>query len=129
MRKHEIIEKVEHSMKSFVVVVGHIAGFASVHLWSTIQQAPFMGNSLVLMYCIVPVAMVLVFALNSLTNEARYRILMADEVETIFEREWDLQTAEAEDKVLGLTLSFTFTQALRFTLSGVLPNPEGMEPL
>lgn len=129
MTKHDIIEKVERNMKGFVVVVAHITGFASVHLWSTIQQAPFIGNSLVLMYSIVPIALILVFALNTLTNEVRFRIMMSDEVETVFEREWDIHTTAAEDNVLGLTLSFTFTQALRFTISGILPSPEGLEPL
>jgi len=52
---------------------------------------------------------------------------MLDAEESVFERAWESETVEAETDVMCLTTSFTFIQALRFAISGVLPNDEGMD--
>merc|ERR1711871_1402681 len=40
---------------------------------------------------------------------------------------WDEETEEAENDIAGLAISFLTVQAIRYGLSGVLPNTEGLE--
>ena len=40
---------------------------------------------------------------------------------------WDDECEEAENDVMGLAVSFTTVNALRFFISGCLPNEEGKE--
>jgi len=106
--------------------LAHIAGFASINLWSGLQQIRFGGEpSLAFSYLATPIGLVCQFGLQRITNAVRYRITMADDEESIFEREWNKQTAAAEDDIMALTISFTLVQSIRFTISGELPDKEG----
>jgi len=53
--------------------------------------------------------------------------LSDDGVQDDYELAWDEETADAENDVMGLALSFTLIQALRWYISGVLANVEGEE--
>jgi len=125
--KYEFLEKIENNMKCIAVLLAHIAGFASINVWGNMQQLPSLKQSSLYTFLTVPCALVAQFTLQQVTNCIRYRITFADSVETIFEREWDTQTAEAEDDIMSLTLSFMLTQTFRFAISGHLPDPEGMD--
>merc|ERR1712137_63489 len=126
MHKHTFMEKMEKNMRCMALFLAHIAGFASINLWSGLQQIRFGGEpSLAFSYLATPIGLVCQFSLQRITNAVRYRITMADDEESIFEREWNKQTAAAEDDIMALTISFTLVQSIRFTISGELPDKEG----
>merc|ERR1712137_424895 len=130
MEKHIFMEKMEGNMRCIALFLAHIAGFASINLWSGMQQFKFKygdeeKHSLAFTYAITPIGIIAQFSLQRITNAVRYRITWADDEETIFEKEWNKQTSAAEDDIMALTVSFTFIQSVRFHLSNTLPNKEG----
>jgi hypothetical protein len=64
-----------------------------------------------------------------MTDSMRWKVTMADGEESEFEKKWDEETEEAENDIMGLTVSFNLCQAIRFWNSNFLPNTEGEEPM
>ena len=71
---------------------------------------------------------IFMFILQGVTNGIRDKISASDDGEKDeFEELWDEHCEDAENDVLGLALSFTAVSALRFWITGCLPNQEGKE--
>lgn len=124
----ESIESVELNMKTFAVLLAHMTGFASINAWGALQQLEFFKLTPIFSFLVLPISACGQFGLQRITDYIRWRIAMADDgEEDEFEKAWDDEAEEAEDDVMSLALSFNFTQAVRFTINGILPNQEGEE--
>lgn len=124
----ESMDTMELNMKTFAVLLAHMTGFASINAWGSIQQLEFFKLTPILSFLVLPISACGQFGLQRITDGIRYRVTMADDgEEDEFEKKWDEECEEAEDDVMGLTLSFNFTQAARFSINGFLPDSEGAE--
>lgn len=125
--QEELKEAKEVNMKCYAVLLAHITGFASINAFGTVQ-AIFFASSPARSFLAVPLSFVCMLILQRITDTIRERISMGDDGEKDeFEELWDEETEEAENDVFGLTLSFTMINAMRFLISGCLPNQEGKE--
>jgi len=125
--QEEVKEGKEVNMKCFAVLLAHISGFASINAFGTVQ-AVFFSESPLKAFLAVPVSLAGLFVLQRISDAIREKVSMGDDGEKDeFEDLWDEETEEAENDVMGLTLSFTFINAVRFFYTGCLPNQEGKE--
>ncbi|CAE7211445.1 unnamed protein product [Symbiodinium natans] len=121
------MEKVELNLKSWSVLFSHVAGFATINAWGSIQQEYFSGSPLQALM-VVPIGYTGLIIIYHFFDIVREHVShMDDDVKDEFEEKWDEETEEAENDVAGLSLSFLTVQALRFAISGLLPNQEGNE--
>eukprot|EP00747_Dinoflagellata_sp_TGD_P120063 gnl/TRDRNA2_/TRDRNA2_173158_c0_seq3.p1 gnl/TRDRNA2_/TRDRNA2_173158_c0~~gnl/TRDRNA2_/TRDRNA2_173158_c0_seq3.p1 ORF type:complete len:374 (-),score=72.03 gnl/TRDRNA2_/TRDRNA2_173158_c0_seq3:591-1565(-) len=104
-----------------------MTGFASIQSWSRIQQHPLFSQSPIASLCILPLCFVGTNLLFQAFDVVRDRISGSDGVVDKSEEMWDAEAEEAENDVIGLSISFTTTQALRYAILGVLPDEEGVE--
>lgn len=123
----ETLEAKEVNMKCFAVLLAHITGFASINAFGTVQGY-FFSSSVLQSTLAVPVAFVSMIILQRITDTIRERISLGDDGEKDrFETLWDEETEEAENDVMGLAISFTIVNAVRYSISHCLPNQEGKE--
>jgi len=118
----------EVNLKCWSVLLAHLTGFASINAWGTVQHLPYFSSSPGRSFLSVPIALVGQVCLQRITDFFRERIsLDGDGFKDLYERMWDEEAEEAENDVMGLTISFCLTNALRYTISGCFPNQEGKE--
>lgn len=128
MEKHKIIDQVENNLQCFAALMASITGFASINCWSTAQHLEGAEDSLHA-FAVVPVALLVIFSIERFTAAIRHEIAMYDSQESCFERAWEREVVEAENNVMCLTISFTFTQAVRFQASGFMADEAGLDSL
>jgi len=115
-------------MKCWAVLLAHLTGFASINAWGSLQQLDFFSSSPAMSFLVLPLATAGQLILQKVTFTMRDKIALGDDGEyDEFEKKWVAESAEAENDVMGLTLSFNLTQALRFAVCGHLPDQEGQE--
>jgi len=127
--KPKSIRQVEHFAKSAGTLLAHMTGFASINAWGSLQQLEYFRSSPGLSFMVLPISFGGQFLLQRLTDNVRYKVAMADGEESEFEEKWDEETEEAENDIMGLTISFNLAQAIRFANSDYLPDQEGVEPM
>lgn len=121
------MEGVELNMKSYSVLFSHIAGFASINAWGSLQQV-FLNSNPFIAILAVPIGFVGLFGVFFAFDLLRDKIAKSDDGEVDeYEAKWDEETEEAENDVAGLSLSFLTVQVIRFAISDKLPNQEGLE--
>eukprot|EP00927_Polykrikos_kofoidii_P017750 TRINITY_DN1810_c1_g1_i3.p1 TRINITY_DN1810_c1_g1~~TRINITY_DN1810_c1_g1_i3.p1 ORF type:complete len:595 (-),score=95.71 TRINITY_DN1810_c1_g1_i3:159-1943(-) len=121
-------DKVIGNMACFALLLAHITGFASIFAWGTLQQLPTFSSTPQRALLVVPLAFAGQYILQRLANAIRRKISLSDDGEVdAFEEIWDEYTAEAEDDVMGLCVSWLLVQALRFWITNKLPNVTGTE--
>lgn len=122
------MERVELNLKSWSVLFSHVAGFATINAWGSLQQK-FFNSSPLHVLLVVPMGSVGLLLIYHIFDVIRERIAHMDDGEKdAYEEKWDEETEEAENDVAGLSMSFLTVQALRYAISGILPNQEGLEP-
>jgi len=122
------MERVELNLKSWSVLFSHVAGFATINAWGSLQQKFFNATPWTALV-VVPMGSVGLLLVYHIFDIIRERISHMDDGEKDeYEEKWDEETEEAENDVAGLSMSFLTVQALRFAISGILPNQEGIEP-
>lgn len=126
LEKHRIMDRVENNLQCFAALMAHITGFASISVWSTLQQLDGIKESPLYCFAVPPAALLVIFCIERITGAIRYKISMLDAEESVFERAWEEETVEAENDVMCLTVSFTCIQALRFLICGHLADDEGL---
>lgn len=122
--KHKLSE-LEKKCGSYATLLAHITGFASINAFSNMQQLDFFRQSVGHSLLVVPIAWVVLTILQRITDTIRERKI--GDIRDLFEDSWDDETEEAENDVMGLTISFLITQTCRFGVTGKLANAEGAE--
>jgi len=117
----------ECNMKCFAVLLAHITGFASINAFASVQQLDFFSQSPLHAFAVVPLAAVFQLTLQRITDTIRTKLALSDGDMDEFEQGWDEETEEAENDVMGLVISFTLVQSIRFAVNSTLPNVEGAE--
>lgn len=116
-------------------VLAHLTGFASINAWTTLQeQKPFNSDPLMALVPVVFATLGQIF-LQRLTGWCRvWWIKSDDDQKDWFESRWDEACDDAEDDVMGLTLSVIIVNTLRMLINGLvragaecLPNQEQKE--
>jgi len=121
-----LIQKKEN-MACYAVLLAHITGFASINAFGTVQQI-FFSETPLMAFLTPALAVVVMLAVQRLTDALRESVALGDDgTKDEFEDLWDEQCEDAENDVMGLAVSFTFVSALRFAITGCLPNQEGKE--
>lgn len=128
-KEPESIEEVEADAKCFGTLLAHITGFASINAWGSLQQIAFFSATPAHAFLIIPISFVGQFLLQRSTDTLRWKVAMADGETSEFEEKWDEETEEAENDIMGLTLSFNMIQVVRYANSNYLPDEEGQEPM
>lgn len=124
--KPESVEKMELNSNSWAVLLAHITGFACLNAFGTIQHLPFVKDRMLLVFGVVIFAAFCLTVLEQIMRKLRMLLIhRSDGEKDEYEKAWVEETKEAEDDVMGFALSFLTVQALRFLISGHLPNPEG----
>lgn len=132
----EMEEKTEILIKCRALLLGHITGFSAIFAFGVAQQ--MLGSDeglledmapavrLLAAFLVVPASWGVLFVVYAITNRARARAAVGDDgIEDEAEILWDEETAETEDDVIGLAMSFLLVQAVRQAIVGTLPNMEG----
>eukprot|EP00443_Scrippsiella_acuminata_P044143 CAMPEP_0115220020 /NCGR_PEP_ID=MMETSP0270-20121206/27229_1 /TAXON_ID=71861 /ORGANISM="Scrippsiella trochoidea, Strain CCMP3099" /LENGTH=605 /DNA_ID=CAMNT_0002634057 /DNA_START=28 /DNA_END=1845 /DNA_ORIENTATION=+ len=122
-------EEVEQHAKSAGTLLAHMTGFASINAWGSIQQLEFFRSSPGASFLVLPISFGGQFVLQRFTDWLRDKVSNLDDKVTEFEHMWDEETEEAENDIMGLTISFNLAQAIRFANSDFLPDTEGVEPM
>jgi len=121
------MEVAELRVKSWAELFAHLAGFASINAWGSLQQQIFNGSPL-LAVCVVPIGWIGLFVMYTGYDTVREYIATADDgKKDEFEYLWDEEAEEVEHDIAGMSLSFLTVQAVRFHISGALPDQEGIE--
>lgn len=124
------LQESEFKVKCYATLLAHVTGFASINAWGSLQQMDFFAQSYAMSFCVLPISFVGQFALQRVTDHLRLKVAMlGDGEESVYEKQWDFEVEEAENDIMGLTLSFNLTQAIRFMNSDYLPDQEGVEPM
>jgi len=123
------IESADLNSQCFAVLLAHMTGFASINAFGTMQQLAIFRCNWWMSALVVPIAMQILFAVERFTARVREHIMLADDGEKDdYEELWDESTAEAEDDIMGLTVSFLSVQSIKYGICGFLANQEGVEP-
>lgn len=124
----EVKDKVQVRAMCYGIVLAHLCGFASINAWTTMQQqAPFNSNPLMALIPMLCSGLTQV-CLQRLMDRIREGIAFCDGEKDWFENKWDDICEEAEDDVLGLSLSVLLVNSLRMGLNGMVPAGDGCLP-
>jgi len=117
-------------MKCFASLLTYACGFAAIDAGGALQQIPYFKRSPI--WAVMPVVisqvfLVTLFGLFRLVHDfhlpSRGTLMKRDLREGLWERECH----ESETQIASLSASFLLVQALRFQVSGVMPNADGLE--
>jgi len=125
--KEDVVRKKKVNMACYAVLLAHITGFAAINAFVTLQQLSWFAESWWRALLVVPIVLLVNLILQRVTDFVRETISGDDGDKDVFEELWDSECEESENDVMGLALSFTTVNALRFLITGCLPNQEGKE--
>ncbi|CAL1171756.1 unnamed protein product [Cladocopium goreaui] len=117
---------IKMNTEAWGILLGHATGFAATKACSQLQQAVPRN-----FFCVALMPLVsfgIIILVYRATEFLRYKITMRDGQEDEFEELWRERTAETEDEVIALAVSFSIAQMLRFAVSGHLPDALGEDP-
>jgi len=129
--EHDIhgLRKYRHlNLMCFAKMLAHMTGFAAINAFTTLQETAFFASSSPSSLLILPLAFSSLVIVFRGTDFVRERISNADGVIDEHEQLWDQETEESENDVVGLCLSFTTVQSVRYFVAGHLPDKEGDLP-
>eukprot|EP00933_Yihiella_yeosuensis_P056318 TRINITY_DN5542_c0_g2_i1.p1 TRINITY_DN5542_c0_g2~~TRINITY_DN5542_c0_g2_i1.p1 ORF type:complete len:623 (+),score=96.76 TRINITY_DN5542_c0_g2_i1:76-1944(+) len=117
-------------MRCYGMLLAHMSGFAAITAGGKIQHMELFKHNAMMCFLPVPLTMVLLQMLYFMSGWFRDRQSEAAREHDPSGKRSHLcheYVVEAENDVSSLALSFLTTQVLRFAISGVLPNFEGLE--
>lgn len=123
--KHEYDQR-NMRMKCWATLLAHMTGFAAINAGGVLQHQMYFAGS--------PASCLLAVICNQVGLLALFQVVdwvrqvREDETDRDNRDAWfDEEVVDAENDISGLAVSFLLVQVLRFSLSGVLPNVEGLE--
>lgn len=122
------MEVTEFRTKCYATLLAHVTGFASINAWGSLQQMDYFKSSYLMSFAVLPISFFGQMLLQRCSDYVRFIVSnWGDGWENEYEKKWDEEVEECENDIMGLTLSFNLTQAIRFSINGFLPNAEGGE--
>jgi len=118
-------------MKCYARLLAHMAGFAAINAGATLQQLEFFRESPVMAALPIVITQGLLLAVFGVLNIVRNQQVAAAQAAGRAGRRATMyheEVLEAENDISSLSMSFLFVNVLRFAISGILPNEEGLEP-
>ncbi|CAK9069594.1 Putative cadmium/zinc-transporting ATPase HMA1 [Durusdinium trenchii] len=134
------IEDLQSQMTCWKVLLSHIAGFAAINAFGTLQQSEPWREDWQTATLVVVLASFTMLMIQWYFDEQRRKVAEAwktsaslydDRMEEVYHAcfvMWLEEAEEPEDNVLALTVSFLSVQAIRYWISGTLPDVEGLDP-
>lgn len=113
---------------SWGIIMAHLTGFAAINCWTGLQQCPPFDKSPLMALIPFILALVTQQILQRLTNKVRETVMKGDGIKDTWELKWDDACEEAENDVLGLTLSVTLVNVVRFAINGMVKSGVGCMP-
>eukprot|EP00747_Dinoflagellata_sp_TGD_P134413 gnl/TRDRNA2_/TRDRNA2_175316_c0_seq9.p1 gnl/TRDRNA2_/TRDRNA2_175316_c0~~gnl/TRDRNA2_/TRDRNA2_175316_c0_seq9.p1 ORF type:complete len:540 (+),score=124.49 gnl/TRDRNA2_/TRDRNA2_175316_c0_seq9:114-1733(+) len=147
-------KKRELRTKCWAILFAHTTGFAAINLGGSAQHGEFFEAHPPTTFIVVPVMYVAQIAVQTVVLHIRSRVeewalqeleksqalrqyqvpplgsMQQDEeaqLKAYAVEKWSDEVLEAENDIAGLQVSFLTVQALRFNITGVLPNNMGIE--
>jgi len=128
-------EKMERRAIAVRTLFSHMTGFACIHAGVHLQALPFFSQSVGMAFAAVFINRVFLLFLFNVTlpseaprNEAATGTAEAEEdPHRMCAELCKDEVIEAENDIASLATSFLLVQAMRFALTGTLPNHEGLE--
>eukprot|EP00747_Dinoflagellata_sp_TGD_P163747 gnl/TRDRNA2_/TRDRNA2_182760_c0_seq1.p1 gnl/TRDRNA2_/TRDRNA2_182760_c0~~gnl/TRDRNA2_/TRDRNA2_182760_c0_seq1.p1 ORF type:complete len:678 (-),score=128.85 gnl/TRDRNA2_/TRDRNA2_182760_c0_seq1:72-2105(-) len=111
-------------------LLAHMAGFASIGAGGALQQSSHLSSSPWLVGSVLPLHFALLVGLGFLRETWSDNVQRSCRHTAEFIAQFDLwceQSAEAENDMTALSISFMIVQPLRFAITGILPNHHGVE--
>eukprot|EP00931_Biecheleriopsis_adriatica_P106517 TRINITY_DN80954_c0_g1_i1.p1 TRINITY_DN80954_c0_g1~~TRINITY_DN80954_c0_g1_i1.p1 ORF type:complete len:669 (+),score=126.87 TRINITY_DN80954_c0_g1_i1:81-2087(+) len=133
------VEELQSRMTCWKVLLAHIAGFAAINAFGTLQQMEPFCKSVRGACLVVVIAGVGIVYISRLFSQHRRRLVQFwKDQASLWEEStsqlydtcldiWEEEAEEPEDDVLSLTLSFLTVQAIRFWICGSLADKEGID--
>lgn len=130
MKRKLKLEQRLRRMKCYAGLLAHMAGFAAINAGGVLQHMHIFSASPVL--CCVPILVTgalcqVVFSMSKAFRTFHLQAAIDAGRAGRRAKLCEESVEEAENDVMGLSLSFLVVQVLRFSLTGVLPNLEGVE--
>jgi len=128
-RKVEL-ETRQRRMKSYATLLAHMGGFAAINAGGALQHLKVFRSSPAMSFVpVVLTALIIVtyFHVCKLFRDAQTRKAQQAGRAGVRARMCNEEVEEAENDVLSLGISFLSIQTIRFAISGVFPNVEGLE--
>lgn len=133
--------KMERRTVAVRTLFSHMTGFACIHAGGALQQTPpFSANPFMAFMAVVLNRAFLTFLFKSTESKEGARLMKdAEAKKDVSDEEGDAdahetcvemcreEVVEAENDVASLSTSFLLVQSMRFCLTGVLPDGEGLE--
>mmetsp|Transcript_11565 Transcript_11565/g.21920 ORF Transcript_11565/g.21920 Transcript_11565/m.21920 type:complete len:656 (+) Transcript_11565:41-2008(+) len=133
------IEDLQSQMNCWKMLLSHVAGFAAINAFGSLQQMQTFCSTWQMTLWVVAIAAVSLLMTQLHFDAQRRRIadswksfssLYDDRLEELYNEcylMWHEEAEEPEDNVLALTISFLTVQTIRFWISGHMPNVEGLD--
>lgn len=117
---HKTRKKVQKEVKveriCWGIIFAHLTGFASINFWSNMQSM-FFSENWVMSLVPIPIAVLGQLGLQTGTDMFREYWAAGDGKKDWFEENWDMACEEAEDDILGLTMSVLIVSSCRFAIN------------
>lgn len=126
--KKGALREVQLNTECWAVLFAHLTGFATINAIGGWQHLPFFAQSDAHSLLVLPIGLLVLLVLYQILYWLRETIAKGDDAKIDeYEKVWDDASEDAEMDIAGLSLSFAAVQSLRYHVSGVLPDVEGVE--
>lgn len=118
-------ESADRYLKSWGVLLSHLTGFAAIRAGGYMQHLEVFAASPGMAFIPVVLSQVILSGLFRLGDVFRHLTIKHPETECVEMCKEEL--TEGENDITGIASSFLVTQVIRFAVTGVLANVEGLE--
>eukprot|EP00928_Gymnodinium_smaydae_P095339 TRINITY_DN8185_c0_g2_i2.p1 TRINITY_DN8185_c0_g2~~TRINITY_DN8185_c0_g2_i2.p1 ORF type:complete len:604 (-),score=32.29 TRINITY_DN8185_c0_g2_i2:203-1978(-) len=112
-------------MSCWSTLLSHMVAFSSMHAGGALQHLEIFSGTATMTLVAAGVHGVILFILLAFFDHGRSFLARTDDERA--NSLWLERAREAEDDIASLSMSFIVIQGIRYAMSGVLPNVEGLE--